>query len=290
YSVAEFYDNPSFWLEVVHPDDRDRVSEFPHKTIEQGSCEMEYRIVRPDGEIRWLLDRANLTCDDDNKPLRVDGNSTDITQRKLAETLLKESQERFDLAVRGSRDGLWDWNIITDEVFYAPRFKAMIGYTEGEMPNLFEAWSSKLHPEDSEPVLAAVQNHLERRVPYNVEYRLQTKQGDYCWFNARGQAIWNKAGQAIRMAGSITDISDRKQAEVALRESEQRFRNMADNAPMMVWVTDENACCTFVSQSWCEFTGQTKETGLGFGWLDAVHPDDFNRARTIFSQANERAA
>nr|WP_263858238.1 CBS domain-containing protein [Waterburya agarophytonicola] len=218
YPVAEFYRSENLWLEVIHPDDRDRVSEFPHIVVERGSCEMEYRILRPDGEIRWLLDRANLTRDESDRPLRIDGNSTDITERKQAEKLLEESQERFDLAVRGSRDGLWYWNVTTNEVFYAPRFKAMIGYTDAEMPNLLEAWSSKLHPEDREPVLTAVQHHLEDRTPYNVEYRLQTKQGDYSWFNARGQAIWNEDDEAIRMAGSITDISDRKRRESILKD------------------------------------------------------------------------
>ncbi len=84
--VAEFYRHDNLWLEMVHPEDRDRVSKLPSITTEQGSCEMEYRIVRPDGEIRWLLDRANLACDEDNKPRRFDGNSTDITQRKQAES------------------------------------------------------------------------------------------------------------------------------------------------------------------------------------------------------------
>ena len=231
--------------------------------------------------------QRNFTQDDVNFLQAIANIIAQANERLQIENKLRESQERYDLAVRGSSNGLWDWNTLTDEVFYAPRFKEMIGYTDAEMPNLFEAWESKLHPEDRKRVLTAVQNHLKDRVPYNVEYRLQTKQGEYCWFNARGQAIWNKAGKAVRMAGSITDISDRKEAEVALRQSEQRFRNMADNAPMMVWVTDENACCTFVSQSWCKFTGQTKETALGLGWLKAVHPDDLDRAEAIFLRANE---
>ncbi|MBW4622153.1 MAG: PAS domain S-box protein [Cyanosarcina radialis HA8281-LM2] len=86
----------------------------------------------------------------------------------------------------------------------------------------------------------------------------------------------------------LRDISDRQQAEAAIRESEQRFRNMADYAPVMVWVTDPTGYCTFLSQSWYDFSGQTEETGLGFGWLEAVHPDDRERARTIFLRANER--
>ncbi|MEH1816953.1 MAG: ATP-binding protein [Nostoc sp.] len=83
----------------------------------------------------------------------------------------------------------------------------------------------------------------------------------------------------------VTEISDRKQAEKALRESEEKFRNMADNAPFMVWVTDTNSYCTYLSQSWYDFTGQSEEMGLGFGWLNAVHPEDYNDARNVFLEA-----
>ncbi|MEH1794049.1 ATP-binding protein [Nostoc sp.] len=84
----------------------------------------------------------------------------------------------------------------------------------------------------------------------------------------------------------VTEISDRKQAEKALRESEEQFRNMADNAPFMVWVTDIASYCTYLSKSWYDFTGQTEEMGLGFGWLNAVHPEDYDDAKNIFLEAN----
>jgi PAS domain S-box-containing protein len=88
----------------------------------------------------------------------------------------------------------------------------------------------------------------------------------------------------------VTEISDRKQAEKALRESEEQFRNMADNAPFMVWVTNSDSYCTYLSQSWYDFTGQSEETGLGFGWLDVVHPEDYNDVRNVFLEANRRSS
>ncbi|MDJ0574579.1 MAG: PAS domain S-box protein, partial [Xenococcaceae cyanobacterium MO_234.B1] len=218
HQVAEFYDNPHLWLEMIHPEDRERVSNFAQNILETEGGEIEYRIVRPDGEIRWLCDRAHLIRDAEGTPIRLDGIVTDITRRKQAEDLLRESQESYTLAVEGSSNGLWHWNILTNEVFFAPRFKEILGYTDEEFPDNFEAWSTRLHPEDYDHVLAAVHNHLENHVPFNIEYRLQKKSQEYCWVNARGQAIWNENGQAVRMAGSITDISDRKHQETILKD------------------------------------------------------------------------
>ncbi|MEH2175354.1 ATP-binding protein [Nostoc sp.] len=100
------------------------------------------------------------------------------------------------------------------------------------------------------------------------------------WFESRVYPF----GEGVSIF--VTEISDRKQAEKALRESEEKFRNMADNAPFMVWVTDTNSYCTYLSQSWYDFTGQSEEMGLGFGWLNAVHPEDYNDARSVFLEAS----
>ncbi|NNE44902.1 MAG: response regulator [Gemmatimonadetes bacterium] len=139
--------------------------------------------------------------------------------RRVAEASAEQaraSRERFELAVRGSTDGIWDWDVLTDVVYYSPRFKELIGYTDDEMPNEFSAWEEKLHPDDQEPTLAKVRAHLEHKVPYDVEYRLRTKEGTWRWFRARGQANWDRVGKPVRMAGSITDVEMEKRAEEEL--------------------------------------------------------------------------
>lgn len=138
---------------------------------------------------------------------------------------LRAVEERFDLAVRGSTDGLWDWNVLTSEVFYSPRFKELIGYTDDEFPPVFESFDSKLHADDHDRVLEALDEHLKNRKPYDVQYRLLTKSNDYRWFRARGQAVWNEDGAALRMAGSITDVTE----EHRLRE---RFRLAVEASPV----------------------------------------------------------
>jgi len=147
------------------------------------------------------------------------GVAEDISDRKRSEEALRKSEERFDLAVAGSNDGIWDWNVHTNEVYYSPRFKELVGYRDDVFENTFASWETSLHPDDRGRTLARLHHHLEDREPYDVEYRLRTKSGEYRWFRARGQAIWDSSGQAVRMAGSLIDITERKLADAILQRN-----------------------------------------------------------------------
>jgi PAS domain S-box-containing protein len=163
------------------------------------------------------------------------------------EHLLSQSEERLELVIQGSNDGFWDGQVLPDEpwnsprtpVWWSPRVKAMLGYTDEEFPDVLESWASRLHPEDAGRVFAALTAHIERRDPYDVEYRLLTKAGEYGWFRARGQAIWDETGRMTRMAGSLRDVTDRKQAEDALRRSEQLLQDVINNTTaQQIYVKD----------------------------------------------------
>ena len=143
-----------------------------------------------------------------------------------SERQLRATEERFELAVRGSRDGLWDWNVLTNDVYFSPRMKELLGYADDEFPDVFESFESRQHPDDHDGAMREIDEHLRQLKPYDVEYRLQTKSGDYRWFRARGQAIWDAAGQPQRMSGSITDISDRRR----VAEELQTAKNAAESA------------------------------------------------------------
>ena len=219
YAASEFIHNQSrTYASIIHPDDRELVEVDVNQAVAaREPFILEYRVIHCDGSIHWVYEKGRGIFDDRGNLLYLDGAIFDITERKQAQEALRESQERYTLAIRGSGDGLWDWNILTNEVYYAPRFKEILGYQDWEMPNHFSSFESRLHPEDRDRILEAIQKHLERRVPYDLEYRLRTKTGDYRWIRARGQAIWDETGNATRMAGSISDITERKQAEVALQ-------------------------------------------------------------------------
>lgn len=171
-------------------------------------------------------------------------------ERGIAEQALKESEERWQLAARGSNDGIWDWHLKTNQVFFSAGWKQILGYKEAELPNEPEEFYKRIHPEDVAKVMQAMEDHLRKKTPYySTEYRLQCKNGSYKWILARGQAMWDEMGEPVRMTGSHTDISDRKRAELELRQSllreqtiarvVQRMRETLDMEQIFAATTDE---------------------------------------------------
>ena len=138
----------------------------------------------------------------------------EINERKQVEEELRQSEQRWQLALQGTKDGIFDWNIITNEIFMSAQLKETLGYRDEEIANNYEGWRQLVYPADLELVEQKIQAHLEGKTPqYSCEYRMRCKNDSYKWILARGTAYWNQKGKPIRMVDSHQDISIRKQAE-----------------------------------------------------------------------------
>lgn len=156
-------------------------------------------------------------------------------QRDEAENALRESELRYERAVYGTNDGLWEWNISTGEDYLSPRWKQLLGYQDHELPNVLASFTDHIHPEDQAQVAKAIREHLDEHKPYHIELRLRCKSGEYRWFLSRGQAELDGQGRPQRMTGFISDITERKKAEATLREQLdelQRWQNVTVNREM----------------------------------------------------------
>lgn len=143
----------------------------------------------------------------------------DITEQKEIEQQLRDSKERYRLALEGANDGIWDWNLKTGELFYSARYKSMLGLEEHEMEHTLGAWEERLHKDDYQAAKKAIDDYLNGVTEqYVAEFRIRHKDGHYIWMLERGKALYDEDGNAIRMLGSSTDITDRKKADELLQQ------------------------------------------------------------------------
>ena len=170
------------------------------------------------------------------------GLQLDITERVAAEEALKKSEERWQLALQSNNDGIYDWNLESDTIFYSARWKQMLGFSESEISDRPSEWMTRLHPDDFENVMFANVRYLgDKHQPlFTSEYRMRCKDGTYKWILDRGQILYNRKGEEVRIIGSYTDITNRKQSEEKLRESQQRLEFLVDRTPLGVieWSID----------------------------------------------------
>jgi PAS domain S-box-containing protein len=220
----------------VHPDDAPLRAEGirAHLAGETPAYEVEYRVRHDDGAYRWIRVRALCIRDADGKPVRMAGSVSDVDARRRAEEALREgeerlrrSEERFQLAVAGSNEGVWDWDLTTDSLFLSARAQELLWLAPGEPQRARREWIAltNYHPDDIALVRAALVEHLHGRTRhFKVEYRLQHHSGEWRWYRQRGVAVRDAAGRPLRMAGSMEDITDRKNAEAERERLEAELR------------------------------------------------------------------
>ncbi|CAB4943935.1 unannotated protein [freshwater metagenome] len=269
--------DPAAAYDLILPEHRARVAEAEAAAIRDLlHFDVEAPMRRPDGTvIRTRIISA---------PRRVgdiviwDGLHLDDTERQAAEDRLRESEARLRLATEAAEVGLWDVDHVDDTLFWPDRVKAMFGISS-EVPVSMAEFYAGLHPEDREATSAAYAAAAdpERRAVYDVEYRTIGKEdGVVRWVAAKGRGIF-EGGRCIRVLGTAIDITARKQAEEALRASEEQFRVLSQVLPNFVWATDPQGRAYWFNERVFAYAGARPGELDGEGWQDIIHPDDLPR-------------
>lgn len=217
------------YADLIYADDRERVWTEVQAAIRVGAAfRVDYRIIHRDGSIRWVLDQGHLVTPSGEEPGALEGFVMDVSDRHRAYERLAESEERFKLAVEGASEGLWDWNQESGSIYYSPRWKSMLGFTQAEIGDTLDEWRTRVHPDDLPGAEREVQVCMEGgRDHLEVTFRLRHKSGAYVWILSRGRIVRAADGRPRRFTGVHIDVTERVMLEQALLDSVRNMQTLS---------------------------------------------------------------
>ena len=279
-------------FERVHPEDKCNVTAHQERVMagtDHGEP-MEYRWRVKSGAYRWISDRRRVVRDELGRPTALVGTSRDITERKNEEQALRESEERLSLALAAGHLATWDWRSATGEVVWNDEHFRMLGYGVGEVVPSFEAWVDRIHPEDRSAMQAAFEHARMRGGGWAAEFRSLWPDGTIRWINVQGYFEHDALHRPIRSYGIMIDLTERKMAEEALRESEERLRLHFENSPLAVVEWDADFTVTRWAGEAERMFGWKAEEVMGRTIMDLnlIYPEDIPIVEVTMTELTNR--
>ena len=218
YTPDELIDDPETYNRMIHPDDREMVwQKIQEQRQSRTPLKLKYRIVAKDGSTKWVKDEALPVVNSKGEMVRLDGFMEDITDLVSAEEALKASEERYELAQRCAKIGVWDWNITSGALVWSDEIEQMFGFQPGGFGRTYEAFLQSVHPDDRKPVQDGVAACVEKGDRYDVEHRIVWPDGSVHWMSEAGDVIRDAGGKAVRMLGVVRDVTSKKNNEDNIR-------------------------------------------------------------------------
>jgi PAS domain S-box-containing protein len=209
--------------------------------------------------------------------------ATVVEERKQSQLSLKESEERFRLAAQAGKMFAYDWDVATDVIGRSPEATQILGIDEAAQTT-GQRILAQVHPDDRERVASAIAALSPGRPHLQISFRMLRADGTVIWVERRSRAHFDDRGRMLRVVGMVADVTERKKVEEVAKESETRFRLVADTAPVLIWMSGEDKLCTYFNEVWLEFTGRPFDAECGNGWLEGVHPDDLQKCLETYTQ------
>jgi PAS domain S-box-containing protein len=254
---------------------------FPHFKAQGWINNLEFQMLNLDGTTRWVSLNATAIYDEAGNFVMSRSTLFDISdykqmeaERLQAEIALRESEERRRLALDLTHIGFWDMHLSSETIVWNDNHFTLLGLSPtSHLPN-YELWRNCVHPDDLAWIEPRFISSIENHTDYAAEYRVIYPDGSIHWLMGRARALYDAAGNPIRSIGVLLDITDRKQIEAALRQSEETFRSVSEFSPMGIFLCDVTGQCIYTNLRYQQIVGCTSEEAWGEGWQAFIHPED----------------
>jgi PAS domain S-box-containing protein len=264
------------WGDAIHPEDLDRVSANWRAALATGSpIEHELRYRSADGTYHWFLYRGLPLRDDGGNAIKWYGTVTNIDALKETQHALQMREHELVGIIEAIPSMLWSASPTGETTYLSQRCREYCGAPLEELVS--RGWENFIHPNDLQETTKVFARAISSGESYSALHRLRRADGEYRWHHALGEPLRDHQGTIIQWYGLTIDIDQRKRAEERIRLNEKELHTLVETIPAFVGTALPDGSCDFLSESWLNYLGFTREQGLGWGWADAIHPEDVDR-------------
>jgi PAS domain S-box-containing protein len=292
YTAEEIVET-DYLTSFIPEEDREMLSEVFRKIVTEGKATVNENRIRGRSGRTFLVEWHGRTVSGEEAGSGFFvGVGIDITERKRTEEALRQNERRLSFAISATFDAVWEWNLVTNETYYSPRWYEMLGYADKQFSMTFEAFRQLCHPDDYQPTIDRIQMMLESRgnIGYQAEFRMRAQDGSWLWILGRGNVRERDAtGKPLSLSGTNTNITERKRVEAVLRESEERNRRITQCVPDLVWTIDLSGRFTYANASVERTHGWTVEEVMKLTFREMVTPRQALKAAAMFEDDVRKA-